>query len=101
MQMMAPSSSSGNGSDFDPMAKMSDQEVMAMAKRAGIDLEDPRVVKELEARAQARRDEDLKRKAEELGIDLNDPQVKQMLEEMQKRKDMSDEEIEKLDRKYV
>ena len=50
----------------------------------GLDLDNPRVVKELGKRAKTRKEEELKAKAREMGIDLGDPSVRKMLELLEK-----------------
>ena len=63
---------------------MSEEELKARCKAVGVDLDNPRVVKELGKRAKARKEEELKAKAREMGIDLGDPSVRKMLELLEK-----------------
>lgn len=74
--------------DVDPalraLQNMSEEELWARCKAMGVDLDNPRVVKELSKRAKARKEEEMKAKAREMGIDLGDPSVREMLELLEK-----------------
>ena len=74
--------------DVDPalraLQNMSEEELWARCKAMGVDLDNPRVVKELGKRAKARKEEEMKAKAREMGIDLGDPSVREMLELLEK-----------------
>jgi hypothetical protein len=85
--------------DGDPTLKafrnMSEQELKARCKAIGVDLDNPRVQRELANRAKARKEEELKAKAREMGIDLGDPAVRKMLELLEKE-DRGKEDLAKL-----
>ena len=74
--------------DVDParraLQNMPEEELWARCKAMGVDLDNPRVVKELGKRAKARKEEEMKAKAREMGIDLGDPSVREMLELLEK-----------------
>ena len=74
--------------DVDPalraLQNMSEEELWDRCKAMGVDLDNPRVVKELGKRAKARKEEEMKAKAREMGIDLGDPSVREMLELLEK-----------------
>lgn len=74
---------------------MSEQELKARCKAIGVDLDNPRVQRELANRAKARKEEELKAKAREMGIDLGDPAVRKMLELLEKE-DRGKEDLAKL-----
>jgi len=84
----AGTSGGGSDGDADPalraLQNMSEEELRARCKAMGLDLDNPRVVKELGKRAKARKEEELKAKAREMGIDLGDPSVRKMLELLEK-----------------
>lgn len=84
----AGASGEGSDGDADPalraLQNMSEEELKARCKAVGVDLDNPRVVKELGKRAKARKEEELKAKAREMGIDLGDPSVRKMLELLEK-----------------
>lgn len=61
---------------------LSETELKQRALAAGLDLEDPFVLRKLDARARARHEESLRAKAKELDIDLDDPDVRKALELM-------------------
>jgi tetratricopeptide (TPR) repeat protein len=59
---------------------LSDAELKRRALAHGLDLDDPKVMKKLEARARERHDDALRAKAKELDIDLDDPDIRRALE---------------------
>ena len=74
---------------------MSEQELKARCKAIGVELDNPRVQRELANRAKAGKEEELKGKAREMGIDLGDPAVRKMLELLEKE-DRGKEDLAKL-----
>ena len=59
---------------------LSDAELKRRALANGLDLDDPKVMKKLEARARERHEDALRAKAKEMDIDLDDPDVRRALE---------------------
>ena len=70
----------------DPLAGVSDEEFKARARAAGIDLDNPKVRREMEGRAKARHEETMRTKAREMGIDLDDPEVRRALEMLEEER---------------
>ena len=70
----------------DPLAGVSDEEFKARARAAGIDLDNPKVRREMEGRARARHDETMRAKAREMRIDLDDPEVRRALEMLEEER---------------
>ena len=52
--------------------------------------DNPKVLKEMEGRARARHEEEMRKKADELGIDLGDPDVQKALELLEKERKMKE-----------
>ena len=52
--------------------------------------DNPKVIKEMEGRARARHEEEMRKKADELGIDLSDPDVQKALELLEKERKMKE-----------
>jgi hypothetical protein len=64
------------------------EEAKRRAKMVGIDLDNPKTRKALEAKARKHREMELQRKAKEMGIDLNDPEVKEFMQLLEREKEL-------------